>query len=51
MENSISETVFAISAKMRAQTCGVIYVDISLRGRAYGKGVFLQLLISLNDAA
>ena len=36
---------------MCAQTCGVIYVDISLCGRVYGRGVFLQLLISLNNAA
>lgn len=36
---------------MCAQTCEVIYVDISLSGRAYGKGVFLQLHIFLNNAA
>lgn len=36
---------------MCAQTCEVIYVGISLSGRAYGRGVFLQLLISLNNAA
>lgn len=36
---------------MCAQTCGVIYVGISLSGWVYGRGVFLQLLIFLNNAA